>query len=84
MTPAERAIATFTWDGKPLPTFGELLDAANQAERDGKAAEFLAAYRAYAEHADENLGYLIGYMGDEDRQRMYAAYGIKHPIFGAS
>lgn len=73
----------FEWDGKPLPTVGTLLDAACKAERDGKAAEFMAAYRAHTEHADSNLGYLIGYLEPaERRQQMYAAFAIGHPVFG--
>lgn len=75
----------FEWKGEALGTLGALVRGADKAEREGKAAEFLAAYRAYVpEHADANLGYLIGYMGDEDRTRMYEAYQLVHPIFGGA
>ncbi len=84
MTTSESTAAWFEWDGQPLPTIGELLSAADAAERAGRAQEFLTAYRAHTPHADGNLGYIIGYMGDEDRARMYAAYALVHPIFGGT
>lgn len=49
---------------------------------DGLAAEFLAAYRAVNEHADSNLGYVIGYAGEATRRRMYEAFDLTHPVLG--
>lgn len=73
----------FVWDGKPLETIGQILDTATKAERDHRATEFLAAYRANSEHADANLGYLIGYVEPAERRReLYAAYDLNHPVFG--
>lgn len=75
----------FEWDGKPRETLGTLLIAAMEAEQAGKAAEFLAAYRAYTPHADSNLGYLIGYVEPPElRHELYQAYAIGHPIFGGA
>lgn len=70
------------WKGEQLLTVGELLDAAVTAYRKEGAQEFLAAYRqANPENADANLGYIIGYLEPAAlRRRMYAAYGVKHPV----
>lgn len=74
---------TFTWRGMPTSTIGELFDAARQAWRDGTADKFMAEYRSWNEHADQNIGYLIGYVGSADeRASMYAAFGVSHPLIG--
>ena len=73
----------FEFDGRPAGTVGELLDAAMLAQRNGKAAEFLAAYRAYSAFADANLGYILGYVEPPERRReLYAAFNLNHPVFG--
>lgn len=75
-------MSTMTWHDKPVDTIGDLFDAALKAARDGEAAAFLSAYRAVNDHADENLGYVIGY-GDEDSRRlMYEAFDLTHPMIG--
>lgn len=74
----------FAWEGRSAGTIGDLLKEACRAEREGKASAFLDAYRATNPHADANLGYIIGYLEPpETRQRMYRAYALQHPIFGA-
>lgn len=84
-TPNDDERTGFVWRGKPLATFGELLDGACRAQRDGRASEFLAAYRAHTENADENLGYLIGYVEPAERRReLYAAFNLNHPVFGGT
>lgn len=73
---------TRTFEGHDYGTVGELFDTALWAAKNGRAAAFLAAYRAESEHADANLGYVIGY-GDEDSRRlMYEAYNLTHPMIG--
>ncbi len=74
----------FTWHDQPIRTAGDLLDAASQAQNDGLAPEFLTAYRAANPYADSNLGYVIGYMGEDRRREMYEAYQIGHPVFGGT
>lgn len=75
--------ATFEWDGCAVATLGELLRSAGHAQINGKAAEFLAAYRETTEHADANLGYAIGYVEPPERRaELYAAFKLGHPIFG--
>jgi len=81
----ESTEAPFTWDGKPLETIGALLDGATQAQREGRATEFIEAYRVYTPNADANLGYIIGYVEPAERRRqLYAAFNIGHPIFGGA
>lgn len=78
-------MSDFVWDGRPLETIGDVLNAASKAQREGKAQEFLTAYRATGPHADANLGYLIGYMEPAERRReMYEAFQLTHPIFGGA
>jgi len=72
-----------TWDFEGT-TVRDLIDMAVQAEHDGEAVEFLAAYRETTEHADANLGYVFGYLSPEARERLYAAYRVNHPVFGGS
>lgn len=64
-------------------TIGDLFDRAGKAVDEGHAQEFLAAYRAVSEHADVNLGYVIGYAEPrERRQALYEAFNLSHPIIG--
>lgn len=74
----------FKWDEKEVATVGDLFDAARKAARDGKAADFLAAYEQANEHAHQNLGYVIGYADAETRDFMYREYNLVHPIFNAA
>lgn len=81
---AERP-AAFVWDGKPLDTIGELGDAMYAIYKRGNQAEadrFMAAYRAYTENADSNIGYLTGYYGADDAEAMRVMFQAAHPIFG--
>ena len=34
------------------------------------------------EIATENLGYIFGYAGEEERKRLYSLFHLSHPIFG--
>lgn len=73
----------FEWQGEPVNTIGELLDAAFEAERDGNALAFLNAYREVNPHADVNLSYVIGYVEPAQRRgEMYEAFGLNHPVLG--
>jgi len=83
MPSAEKDAPRFAWDGNDCGTIGQLLDAAMLAQRHGRAQEFLAAYRAFTEHADANLGYVIGYVEPAERRcELYEAFALSHPIFG--
>jgi hypothetical protein len=78
----------FEWKGKRVRTNGELGDAACALTTPEEAREFLAAYEATNPHARANIGYLMGYYGDEERRRVYALMdaageaGVEHPVFG--
>lgn len=64
-------------------SIGQLLDWAVSAADVGRAPEFLAAYRLVSEHADVNLGYVLGYVEPPERRRaLYEAYGVGHPFLG--
>lgn len=73
---------TFEWQGEVVATIGDLFDAAWAATKAGQAQEFLAAYRQVNEHADANLGYVIGYGDEDSRRRMYEAFDLTHPALG--
>ncbi|MCU1591582.1 MAG: hypothetical protein JWP11_2838 [Frankiales bacterium] len=71
-----------TFEDHNYGTIGGLFDTAPWAAKAGRAQDFLAHLRAESEHADANLGYVIGY-GDEDSRRlMYEAFDLAHPMVG--
>ena len=71
------------FEGHDYGTIGGLFDTALWAAQNGKAEAFLSAYRAVEpEHADANLGYVIGYGSPESRDLMYRAYDLTHPTLG--
>lgn len=75
--------SVLVWDGQDVVTIGELFDTAGKAADEGRAAEFLKAYRAVNQHADANIGYVIGYAEPhERRQQLWAAFGLQHPVLG--
>ena len=39
-------------------------------------------YCATPEIAHNNLGYIFGYCGPENRKRLYSLFSVNHPIFG--
>ncbi len=66
-------------------TVGTLLDTACACETKDDAARMLDDYRLEnPEHADENLGYIFGYVEPPKRRAaLYALFeGIQHPVFG--
>jgi hypothetical protein len=70
------------WNGKTIRTAGDLFDAAASCATQEQADAFLTGYRAENEHADANLGYVIGYGDEVTRERLYGLFRIGHPIFG--
>jgi hypothetical protein len=73
------------WRDVELKTIGDLMkygiDTCSNRE---EAEEFMRVYRAECEHADENIGYLSGYYGPEEMQRIQDWFGVAHPFFGRS
>ncbi len=74
------------YDGLPANlTVGKLLDTACACETKDEADRMLADYRAEnPEHADQNLGYVFGYVEPPARREaLYDLFdGIRHPVFG--
>lgn len=85
----------FEWYGEPADTMREIisivLDIARR-ENEMEAAEFLDDYGTFIERqsgsedgrdvARSNIGYMMGYYGDEDRKVVYDLFECAHPIFG--
>jgi hypothetical protein len=83
----ENAVATepFTWRGIPRPTIGDLLNAVCALTDREEAARFMDAYRAVNDHADANIGYIIGYIEPASRrQELYELVAVQHPVFGGT
>jgi hypothetical protein len=71
------------WNGIELDTVGKVCTALQSLKTQDEADEFMAGMREEGpEHADANIGYIIGYLGAEDRLRLYELLKVKHPIFG--
>jgi len=50
-----------------------------------EARQVLEQYEKYCdspEIARRNLGYIFGYCGKEDREKLYRLFPVSHPIFG--
>lgn len=76
-------MSEFTWNGESTANVGDLFSAMCVAFDEGRAAEFMAEYRRHSEHADSNIGYIIGYAEPaEKRDAMWAAFQVRHPVFG--
>ena len=73
---------TWTWREKTISNAGELFNAANACHTQDDADDFLTAYRAVSEHADANLGYVIGYGDAATRKRLYDLFRLGHPVYG--
>lgn len=75
-------MANFVWKGKSLETYGDIMNAMQSIETPEEAAEFMTAYRADDQHADHNVGYMLGYLDPEEAQKKMELFGVVHPIFG--
>lgn len=75
----------FIWKGEPLRSIRELLDAMFAIDHAEEAAFFMAEYRKANEHADQNAGYILGYVEPPERRRaMYELFMVSHPVFGGA
>lgn len=64
---------------------GELIDIFLKCETEEDASEVLGQYEKYCDTtviARENLGYIFGYAGEENRKKLYSMFPVTHPIFG--
>lgn len=68
------------WHGKELNTAGQVCNALRTIHTQEDADTFMAGMRKEGpEHAGANVGYIIGYMNAEDRERLYKLLGVVHP-----
>lgn len=86
----------FEWKGHSCSTVGELGNTLCKIQTKDEAEDFWRAYveylsgpnaeigdRAPESVAGENIGYLMGYYGEDERQRVYSLFSqASHPIFG--
>lgn len=70
------------WKGKSIADNKDFMDAFVKVSTKEEAQEFLALVLAENPHARENIGYMAGYFDNETKQRVYALFGVEHPIFG--
>lgn len=88
--------ARFIWRDRDLTRYGDLGSALCSLQTPEDAAEFWSAYVEFLsrptarlgdktphEVAGSNIGYLMGYYGPEERERVYSLFPqASHPIFG--
>jgi hypothetical protein len=88
------------WKGHDISKYGDIGSALCAIETRDEARQFWDAYVDYLRRPDaelcgkapeevtsSNIGYLMGYYGPEERQRVYDlfdGFGVAHPIFGRS
>ena len=82
--PKQKKEPTLIWKGKTLRTYRDIMDdGIGACETPEEAQAFMGVYRAYDPHADANVGYLSGYYGATEAQRIREWFGVEHPIFGS-
>ena len=65
-------------------TYGELLEACYNCQTQKDAEQVIQKALEDSPHAKENIGYLLGYMRPEEREKLYTLFfDCNHPIFGS-
>lgn len=72
------------WNGKEIRTMGDTLDAFVKCESQEEIQKLMDLYRADSQHADANIGYMLGYLSEAEARRIRSWLGpkVSHPIFG--
>ena len=71
----------FTWKGNVITDVASLMELGiDKCSTREEAQEFLKAYRAVNERADETIGYISGYYAQERRIEIQELFGVEHPI----
>lgn len=80
------------WADKMLeinPDRGPVFTAIDTLETEEDITRFHEDYRVYmkregydAQTADDNIGYILGYYGEETKKLWYGILEVSHPIFG--
>ena len=67
-------------------TIGNLLDACAECKTQAEANGVLRrAKEDNPEYAEQNIGYILGYLSPNERERLYSLFSkCNHPIFGSS
>lgn len=68
------------WRGKVLATLGDIMNAVVAVKTQAEADQFLEAYRSINAHADDNIGYLLGYLSREEATRLFTLFRTPHPM----
>jgi hypothetical protein len=66
-------------------TISTMLDLCIRVETNEDATRIIERYKAVNEYAEQNLGYIFGYIKPESRRnKLYKLFTVTHPIFGES
>ncbi len=60
----------------------DLLERIRSFRTEADARAFMASYRRETPRADDNVGYVSGYLSDEEGERIRSWCSVRHPIFG--
>ncbi len=67
-----------------IKTAGDLINAVSSCKTKEEANNLLESYLKQNKYARENIGYVIGYLDEENRKRLYALFDLVHPIFNTA
>lgn len=71
------------WKDRELVTKGDVANAMQGLKTEQEADAFMEVMRTAGPHAEDNIGYMVGYFSDpEVRHRLYKWLKVKHPVFG--
>jgi putative IMPACT (imprinted ancient) family translation regulator len=71
-----------TWNEKEIKTWSDFITAIASCKTSDEAKKIMEEYRKdNPEGADINVGYCIGYLDKEERDRLYAIFNVVHPLF---
>lgn len=71
------------WKGQEIKTFDDFIKyGLLKCETKEEAKEFLGLYEQETESARDNVGYMIGYLPEEDWDRLFDLFDVGHPVFG--
>lgn len=75
-----------TWNGKDLRTIGDIMNVMKeicQTNDKDLANKFMAEVIKFNPlHGKYNIGYLTGYFGHAEADKMRELFDVSHPIFG--
>jgi len=73
----------WVWREAEIITMGDLMKAIQSVQTREDADALVTAYSAINENAPDNIGYMLGYLGAEERERVARLFTqCSHPVFG--